>query len=320
MHPERCWLCFPQEWQHLTQQWAQESPNLLCRSWQQWTGDFVLALSVGNPAASVRLLITVPHAHEPAGTAVCVDAIHQVLFGTHLDGTPTDSPITDLKKRLFVTFVPDSNPQGRKRSPERVWDGTKYDNETFLKIAFGIATDGTRFGRYPEWRFSEHQPKQVGIIYEQIRDDLWVEPNTSRQSTHSKALDDLLTADRYTHYLELHQHETDEAVLLPAWFEELSAAEQGRTMEWANAVFEAWRQQGIPFQPSPYIPYRGQQRQQFFRCFWEGRRNGLLNLTVEVRNNRHAKTEIPTPLSHQFFAMHAAVTSTLLWLLQQNAD
>jgi hypothetical protein len=140
-----------------------------------------LAISVGNPDADTRLLVTVPHAHEPAGTAACVDVLCQLITGTHLDGTKADLPVETINQRLFITFVPDSNPQGRSRSPERVWDGIHYDNETFLKIAFGIATDGSRFGRYPEWRFSEHKPKRVGIIYEQVDDDLWVEPNTSRK-------------------------------------------------------------------------------------------------------------------------------------------
>ncbi len=317
MDVERCWLCYPDEWQPLVRQWAHRFNTSRLQVWQQWTGEQVFAFSLGNPAATIRLLVTVPHAHEPAGTVVCVDVLHQLLFGTHIDGTPTDLPVADLRQRLFITLVPDSNPQGRKRSPERVWDGTKYDNDAFLKIAFGIAANGERFGRYPEWRYSEHQPQRVGIIYEQIDEDWWVEPNTSRRSTHSKVLDELLAANGYTHYLELHQHETDEAVLLPAWFEGLTEAEQQRILRWSEAIFTAWRKQGIPFQERPYIPYKGQPRQQFFRNFWEGRRGRLTNVTVEVRNNRHAKTGAPTPLSHQFTAMHAAVAGSLLWLLQQ---
>ncbi|MFA0766195.1 MAG: hypothetical protein BDTLLHRC_001148, partial [Candidatus Fervidibacter sp.] len=186
MDASRCWVSHPDEWQPMVRRWAQKDLRVKLREWRQWTGHQVLAISVGNPDADTRLLVTVPHAHEPAGTAACVDVLCQLITGTHLDGTKADLPVETINQRLFITFVPDSNPQGRSRSPERVWDGIHYDNETFLKIAFGIATDGSRFGRYPEWRFSEHKPKQVGIIYEQVDDDLWVEPNTSRKSTHSK--------------------------------------------------------------------------------------------------------------------------------------
>jgi hypothetical protein len=315
MDASRCWVSHPDEWQPMVRRWAQKDLRVKLSEWRQWTGHQVLAISVGNPDADTRLLVTVPHAHEPAGTAACVDVLCQLITGTHLDGTKADLPVETINQRLFITFVPDSNPQGRSRSPERVWDGIHYDNETFLKIAFGIATDGSRFGRYPEWRFSEHKPKQVGIIYEQVDDDLWVEPNTSRKSTHSKVLDDLLASDKYTHYLELHQHETDEAVLLPAWFDDLPESERAKLDEWAKAILSEWRQRGFKVHEQPYIPYRGQQRQQFFREFWRGRWEGGGWITVEVRNNRHAKTGEPTPLEHQLKAMLTALSATFkqLW-------
>lgn len=319
MDAQKCWLSYPDEWQPLVSQWAQMDTKELpmkVRRWQQVTGEQILAITVGNFNAKTRLLVTIPHAHEPAGTAACIDALCQIITGTHLDGTQADLPIDKICQHLFVTFVPDSNPQGRSRSPERVWDGSKYDNDEFLKIAFGIAADGSRFGRYPEWRYSEHKPKRVGIIYEQIDDDLWVEPNTSCKSSHSKVLDALLAEDDYTHYLELHQHETDEAVLLPAWFDELTGSEQAKLNEWAQAILLRWKQQGLQVQERPYIPYRGQERQKFFRNFWWGRWKVGNWLCVEVRNNRHAKTGEPTSLKHQMVAMLTALLATFEWLLK----
>lgn len=315
---KKCWVSQPDEWQPMVLQWMcadTKGLSMQIRKWIQKTGERVIAITVGNPDAETRLLVTVPHAHEPAGTAACVDVLCQIVTGSHLDGTGADLPIDKIRQRLLITFVPDSNPQGRSLSPERVWDGERYDNDEFLKIAFGIAADGSRFGRYPEWRFSEHQPQQVGIIYEQVGDDLWVEPNTSRKSTHSKVLDELLAEDLYTHYLELHQHETDEAVLLPAWFYDLTESEQEKLREWAQAILLAWQRKGFQVHEQPYIPYRGQERQKFFSNFWQGRWCGGNWLCVEVRNNRHAKTGEPTSLEHQLSAMLTALEATLDWLL-----
>lgn len=313
--PSRCWVSHPQEWQPWARRWAEEFEGVHLREWPQWGGAKVVALSLGKPEARVRLLVTVPHGHEPAGTAACVDMAHQLLTGRHLDGSPSALPWEEVRRRLFVTLAPDTNPQGRSRSPERVWDGTRYDNETFLKFAFGVARDGHRFGRYPEWRFSEHQPQRVGIIYEQIGEDEWVEPNTSRRSTHSRMLDDLLAADGYTHSLELHQHESDEAVLLPADFEEMGWEEQEVLLQWAEAILAAWRGRGLRPAEKPYIPYRGQPRQEFLRAFWQNRGQGLRRLVIEVRNNRHQRTGEPTPLERQFLAAHTALEATLRWLL-----
>jgi len=317
MDAQKFWVSYPDEWQPIVRQWLQidtkEFP-MRVRKWLQKTGECVLAITVGNPNSETRLLVTVPHAHEPAGTVACVDVLCQIVTGSHLDGTRADLPIDKIRQRLLITFVPDSNPQGRSRSPERFWDGSKYDNDEFLKIAFGIAADGSRFGRYPEWRFSEHQPQQIGIIYEQVNDDLWVEPNTSRKSTHSKVLDALLAEDLYTHYLELHQHETDEAVLLPAWFDDLTKSEREKLREWAQAILLAWQRKGFQVHEQPYIPYRGQERQGFFHEFWRGRWHGGNWLCVEVRNNRHAKTGEPTSLEHQLTAMLTALSETLVRL------
>ncbi len=311
---KRCWVSHPNEWQPIVLQWLRADVkgfSMRIRNWLQKTGESLLAVTVGNTDAETRLLITVPHAHEPAGTAACVDTLCQIVTGFHLNGTKADLPIDKIRRNLLVTFLPDSNPQGRSRSPERAWDGSKYDNDEFLKIAFGIAADGSRFGRYPEWRFSEYQPQQIGIIYEQVGDDLWVEPNTSRKSTHSKVLDELLAEDRYTHYLELHQHETDEAVLLPAWFDDLEESEQAKLQKWAQGILSAWEAKGFQVHEQPYIPYRGQERQKFFRDFWRGRWDGGDWLCIEVRNNRHAKTGVPTPIEHQLVAMLTAISTTL---------
>lgn len=324
-NPKACWCSHPEEWQPLFDNWRKAYPKLVeLYTWVQYGGLRVCGITIsarGTPLArrELRLLVTVPHAHEPAGTSACVDVVAQLLTGYHLDGTPTALDRDEILNRALITILPDTNSQGRARSPVRCWDGLQYDNEAFLKIAFGIAHDGERFGRYPQWRYSEHQPQQIGIIYEQLDDELFVEPNTSRNSTHAYAIDELFNEFHYTHYIELHQHETDEAVLLPADFEDLPPMHQEQLTEWAMALIKAWRDAGAQPRPEPFIPYQGQQRQQFFKAFWEGRCEGMLRLTTEVRNNRHERSGEPTPLEHQFIMAHTALVTTITyWLGRAN--
>ncbi len=318
MDVDACWRSHPDEWQPLFEGLHADHPDKTrLESWSQLGGERVLALTVG-PVRDVeesrnrpfRLIITVPHAHEPACTAVVVNAAHQLLTGCFLDGTPSSLPVDEIRQRTLITFMPDTNAQGRSRSPRQCWDG-ELANDEFLKVAFGVAADGERFGRYPEWSFAEHSPQRVGIVYEQISEDLWVEPNTSRRSTHSVAVDALYATYRYTHMLDMHQHEHDEAALLPADYERLSPEKRAALNHWADKLIAAWRNTGAAPRNEPAVPYKGQPRQQFFIDFWNGRCPGMLRLVSEVRNNRHVKTDIPTPMVHQFRMANAAIEATL---------
>lgn len=316
-----CWRSHPEEWQPMVDEWCRlYSPSVRRHSWVQYGGIRVYGLTITDnherqQEKSLRLLVTVPHAHEPAGTAACVDFACQLLTGHHLDGTESKLPIDEILSKALITLLPDTNSQGRARSPVRCWDGTMYDNDAFLKVAFGIAKDGSRFGRYPQWRYSEHHPRVIGIIYEQVDDDTFVEPNTNRSSTHAVAIDDCYRLYRYTHYFEMHQHEVDEAVLLPANYDELHEAEKARLREWSEVIINSWKVLGANPTAEPFVPYRGQQRQQFLRAFWEGKPYEMLRLSIEVRNNRHSKTDEPTPLEHQFKMALCALTITVLHLL-----
>jgi hypothetical protein len=317
MNEQACWTSHPHEWQPLLDAWAQEQPErVTLHAWPQYGGEVVRGLTLAAPGATpeqvpFRLLVTVPHAHEPACTAACVDLASQLLTGRHRDGTAADVDGNRVLARAQVTLIPDTNAQGRARSPERYWDGSQGDNDRFLKVAFGIAADGERFGRYPEWRLSEHSPRQVGIVYEQLDADRYVEPNTHRESTHSRAIDALFARYRFTHHLDMHQHEGDEAVHLPADFDDQEPEAQARLRDWAGRLIAAWQAAGATPRPEPYVAYRGQPRQQFFRDYWQGRCPGTLRLVSEVRNNRHTRTGDPTPIAHQLRMCLAALTTTL---------
>lgn len=319
MDVEACWRSHPQEWQPLFEALHSKNPDRTrIHTWTQLGGQRVLALTVG-PVTDLdacrrrpfRLIITVPHAHEPACTAAVVNGAYQLLSGSYLDGTRSSLPIDAICDRSVVTFVPDTNSQGRIRSPQRCWNGEKYENEAFLKYAFGVAANGERFGRYPEWSLNEHRPERIGIVYEQLSEDVWVEPNTSRRSTHSLAIDALYDTYQYTHMLDMHQHESDEAALLPGDFEYLAEGERNALEDWAHDLIKAWSEAGATPRERPSIPYKGQPRQQFFIQFWQGRCPGMLRLVSEVRNNRHRQNGTPTSMAHQFRMACAALETTL---------
>ena len=317
MFTSLCWVSHPHEWQPLFRRWAAAYPEQTSlHRWEQFGGSSVVGLTVGSAArweeAAFRLLVAVPHAHEPAPTAAIVDLVAQLLTRTHLDGRPSTTVSCDLLlSRSLITFLPDTNSQGRARSPERCWDGYGYDNDAFLKWAFGVASDGSRFGRYPEWTQAEHAAERVGLVYEEIGSGLYVEPNTSRRSTHSTAIDELFGRYRYTHMLDMHQHEGDEAALLPADYDDADEATQAEIDAWARALIDAWRSAGANARAEPSIPYRRQPRNQLFLDFWEGRCPGMKRLVGEVRNNRHVKTGERTPMHHQFTMAEAALEATL---------
>jgi hypothetical protein len=314
------------EWQARVVEWQCAFPDrvTLCE-WPQFASEsgspqVVRGLTLGDDGHErpVRLLVTVPHAHEPAPTAAILDLAAQLITGRRWDGSAASPKAHELASghgQLLLTLLPDTNSQGRARSPRLVWDGAVH-NEAFLKVAFGEAAGGVRFGRYPEWRLDDYQPRSVGIIYEEIEPGLLVEPNTSRRSTHSRAIDELFHRYGYTHYLEMHQHEGDEAVLLPPDFDTLTPEQQARLTDWGGAMLDAWEGAGITHKGS-YVPYRGLPRLELFREFWRDRCPGMLRLSTETRNNRHSSTGAATTMERQFRSAAAALEATLSWTVGQ---
>ncbi|MCX7826782.1 MAG: hypothetical protein N2689_14675, partial [Verrucomicrobiae bacterium] len=103
------------------ERWKQDYPDLVTlHGWPQWGGQKVRGITIvaPNPAQKpFRLLVAVPHAHEPAPTAACVDFACQLLTGKHRDGSPaTDVAAIGREKilsRALITLLPDTNSQGR---------------------------------------------------------------------------------------------------------------------------------------------------------------------------------------------------------------
>jgi hypothetical protein len=313
----KLWLSQPSDWQPYLDQWAAEYPRQVkLHAWRQFGGQQVRGLTLGDDGRErpIRLLAAVPHANEPAPTVALVDLAAQLITGKHLDGSASQLAVKTILEQCLLTLLPDTNSQGRLRSSCRAWDGS-VDNEEFLRIVFGETARGERFGRHPEWRMSDHRPRKIGIIFEQLDEDLWVEPNTSRRSTHAVAIDELFGQYRHTHFLEMHQTERDEVVFLPATFEEQSSTEQQQINNWARAILQGWERAGMPHRGSR-IPYRGQPRQEQFRAAWSGRCPSMIMLLSETRNNRHEPSGQGTSLEHQYASATCALESTLQHLLK----
>ncbi len=305
-----CWTSRPDEWQPMFVKWAESYPETAeLHRWEQFGGREALGLTLSAAPDPLerpfRLLVAAPFAHAPAPTAAMVDAASQLLTRRHLDQSISLIPKDMVLSRSLITLLPDMNPQGRQRSPESCWDGSAYDNDAFRKWAWGIDENGSLFGRSPEWRASERSPQRIGIVYEQVKEDLYVEPAVSRRSTFSKALDELMARYRYTHMLEMRQWECCEAVqLFPRPSDEEAA------LDWASRLVDAWERVGLHPRREP-IPHVDEARRRLLDSFWEDRGEGMTRVACYIQNNRHADTDEPARMSAQFRGAHAALEASL---------
>jgi hypothetical protein len=289
------WLAKPHQTEPRILEWAQEHP--------QWTqldtvrpwSHTVYAITVTDrrvPDEGKRKgLFAVPHGHEPAGTVACMNVLSQLLDGCELDGMPTTLDRETILRETLLTFIPDANPEGRSRSPEDWWDGSKYTNEEFLKFAFGVDTStGERFKRVDRWRTTEENVSLVGIAYERIDETTYVEPNRDWGSSFFRLIHLLTARHRYDQFLDLHQTEFERSphncvILLPVLWEELPAVIRATSQTWADEITEAWRQmENAAPQPPRVLGYTGQQRA-YLEQRWGALYRTYPHLTVEVQNN-----------------------------------
>ena len=85
------WLGMPHTVEPKILEWLEKYPDRLeLRHTTQYTGHKIYALTVTNrniPAdQKKKLLTTVSHGHEPAGTAAIMNFVNQLLTGEHLNG------------------------------------------------------------------------------------------------------------------------------------------------------------------------------------------------------------------------------------------
>jgi hypothetical protein len=216
-----------------------------------------------------------------------------------------------------LTFIPDGNPEGRSRSPEEFWDGSKYTNDEFLGYAFGIDTEGNRFKRVDRWHPSEEQCARVGIAYEKIEEDTYVEPNRDWGSSLFRLLHQVTARHTYDQLLDLHQTEFENSphnceILLPVIWEDLPDHIRQYSSQWAQEVTQAWAllPNASPREPQP-LSYVGEQRQ-YFATRWGAIQRVVPYIAVEAQNNNPR-----TPADSQRLLAETAIQVSVERLLKR---
>jgi hypothetical protein len=318
------WLAMPQQVEAQVGHWERAFPHLLRVEYlTQYTGQRCFALTVGateeSPGRRPAAWICVPHAHEPAGTAAIMDIIEQLLTGHDLAGQPATFDYLAARQRLFLTFNPDANPGGRAWAPCLWWDGSKYTNDEFWTWMRGIdpETQGM-WKRVARWSLREEQPLRRGIVYEQLNEHEFVEPNRDPGSSLVRLFRRLDAQYRFARSLHLHQTEFERSdrtcmINLPVLQAELPEQLQAANVAWGRAIIEAWQGLGATPVPEPRgFPYQSDTKTTaWFRDCWGDAQHRAPELIVEVQNNSPR-----TPPEQQLALQLAAMRITIEQMLQ----
>jgi hypothetical protein len=329
----RDWPVYPWQIDAQVADWLRQYPRYLSLdSVAQYTRHNVWALTVTDgevpPAGKREHLFYVPHAHEPAGTAACMNFVAQLLTGHHLDGAPSTLARAEVLAGAILTFIPDANPYGRSRCPEPFWQGRRYSNREFINMVFGLgdlyADDPVkprweRYKRVIYFSTAEVCPARIGLVYEQVSPHEYVEPGRYDERA---ALVRLIRKLRLSHHFEqvlsLHQtefegYECEDCMLIGRQSAAaMDAAKQHRLQAWARKIEAAWRAVGgtpIPLEEEAREEEAGLQRRQFGPLLEELERDSLRHL-VEIRNNSPC-----TPAEDQLLLADAAIWSSVEFLL-----
>jgi hypothetical protein len=318
------WISRPGDVQAKVAEWEGTCGHLLeVGSIVQPTGRPVFALTATDPSVDEglkrKLLAFVPHAHEPAPTAACMNVLSMILTGKALDGAEPPFDAGEVRRRVLVTFIPDANPDGTARAPVEFWDGSQYTNEEFWAWMRGPDPQTGKMWKRVDLfdvREEENLPERIGIVYEPISEFEYVEPNRHPRSSLMRHLKRLTGRRRYDALLDLHQTEFENSdrncmVILPTTYDEQPPRLQGEEMAWAQEIVEAWRQAGArPIDDIRPLGYTGEQRQYFVNV-WGPYYQTHAIVTSEVQNNNPA-----TPPAQQQLLSEIAITTTLRRLIE----
>jgi len=317
------WIAHPDDVEAKVREWQETAGELLeVEAIVQPTGRPVYALTVTDRTVEEgrkrRLVAFVPHAHEPAPTAACMNVMNMVLTGKGLDGAEAPFDAEEVRRRLLVTFIPDANPDGTARAPVKWWDGSQYTNEEFWAWMRGPdPSTGKMWKRVDlfDVREEENLPERIGIVYEPISEHEYVEPNRHPRSSLMRHLKRLTERRRYDALLDLHQTEFENSdrncmIILPTTFEAQPEHLQQEEMAWARGIVEAWREAGArPIEEIRPLGYTGEQRQYFVNV-WGPYYQTHAKLTSEVQNNNPA-----TPPEEQRLLSEIAIEVTMRRLM-----
>ena len=322
------WIVRPQEVEAKLREFRNKFPGLVDLEFErQFVGLKLYAITLTDklrPATRKRrLLVVVPHAHEPAGTAACIAFASQVLTGKHPNGSPSDLPRGEVLRKLLITLIPDGNPDGRARSPRDSWQG-EVPNEEFYRIMHGDAPDHRKFWpEHPEFDNAVEKIAHPGIVYEQISATEYAEGNQSKRTALWRLIDRLTSRLAHDMFLNLHQGMENDAEppwdAHDAWLEHptqdwIPKDAQEYAASWAQDVLKAWERAGAkPYRMTGNYggtmgradPKDSATRRQWL-IDWVTVKTGVPELTVEVQNNSK-KTPCDKQMRWQEVAIRASV-------------
>jgi len=293
------WLARPYQIERQINKWQKDKNNaniLDIDSVTQYVGLKAYGITVTNKAIpsdkKKKLLFSVPHAHEPAGTVACMNVINQLLTDQNLDGSQSD--VLDRHNILdncVLSFIADANPDGRSRSPVDYWDGTKYTNDEFWTFMRGRDPETKKmWKRMGRWSIRNETPETIGIVYEQLSAHEYVEPNRDFESAFFRLVKIIWNKYGYGRWLDLHQTEFENSkynamIILPIVQNELPEHIQKANVEWANEIVKQWQKAGAePMPESKPLGYTGEQGE-YFRKTWREFMPMISEITTEVQNN-----------------------------------
>ena len=284
------WVSHPDEVETLVRKWQQDGVTV--EEIRQYTGRPVFAVAIGK-LDGPAVVFHKPHAHEPAPCAAMMNVAAKLLEGRGLDGEPAPIDPESVTNQIAVVFIPDANPGGTERAPVRWWDGTQYTNEEFWVWMRGLNTQtGGMWERYDKWdvRTVDNPPGTIGIVYEQVSEHEYVEPNRHHDSSLFKLLFRLTEQMDCRLLVGLHQTEFvgtmfDSMAILPIDFDDQPAEVRDTEVLVGRKLLEWWdRWGGRPIREVKPLGYTGQQAEYFKRA-WAGPFASQPRITSEVRNN-----------------------------------
>jgi len=314
------YLVFPHEIDSFVES-SSDRTELTVDTFRQYTGHTVYALTVTDPAVSneqkMALFVSRPHAHEPAGTAAIMELTRALLSNSNYNEVAPEWR-SDILRNFVITLVPDANPSGSHRAPVKFWDGTDVPNEQFFLWMFGESGQkpGERFPRLATWNMSEVTlPALLGIAYEQIEEQVYVEPNRDYRSTFFRSFFELDKSYNYDVWLDLHQTEfinsdRNTEVHLATCHDDLPADIKEAHSSLGEAIHQRWHDSGANPATTPKAPYRTNEIQRdFLTKVWFPISSRMVHIGTEVQNNN---PRTPTPV--QVYLQGVALMQTLEWM------
>jgi len=278
-------------------EWKEVAGDKLKVDWLvSYSGHKVYALTLSDFGVSTEEkrahYFAQPHAHEPGATAGMMDILEQLVTGEDLWGESTSLEVQKVLRESLLTFNPIGNPEGRERAPVVCWDGTTYTNNELWCWMRGEDPDkpGKMWERYDLWDDREVKaPDPVGIVYEQIDEHRYVEPNRSQLSSYFKLFHLLDSNYHYDRWLDLHQTEFVNSPFNCEILLGIEGLASGEILQedkaWGQLICDAWKKAGYSPKPEPiHLGYGGKQAE-YFQKNWGPLHQRMAILNTEVKNN-----------------------------------